>query len=684
MDTWDLKRIKAFKHAAEKPLLLDILFAGVLSWAVLRKAAADDHVAMGDVIVAFVAFVAVLLRRVRPRVALGIAVASTVGAILHGVSNPGLIAALGVITYSIAAHTSRRKGLACALLGSALIYVTGLIVAPGDWWRFESLAVFAWIFMAAAVGDAVRTHKAYIHEVEERARHAEQTREDEARRRVMDERVRIARELHDVVAHHIAVISVQAGAAAHVLDRSPEQVGPVLAHIREASDTVLREIQSVVGVLRNEDEATSTEPAPGLARLPELLTALESAHFSVRSQQRGPTRDLPALVDLAAYRIVQEALTNAHKHGTGPVRLLIEYAPSGIILEVTNEIRPGSPGATRATTASGAATGPAAAGSSAAGSVAGGLGAAGLGAAGLGANGLGANGAGAAGSVLGGSGSRGSVENGSGYGLLGMRERAVAAGGQVTAAPLGDGRFRVHAVLPTEHHAPATAPDPGYKSGVEDGGTGRDCVGVAGVLGAIGVPDALHVRNAARAALGVPHLLDTRNAARAALSVPGLLDRRDTARTALGIPDVRSATRAALGASGAVDIRGAVRALSGFDALNAFGGAGLLAGVGTLAGTTTPSPARPQNQADRPTNPDVRQAPTSQQTSEPRQVPDSQRTSEPRQVPDSQRTSEPRQVPEPQRTSESQRFPASPGRQGSLHHSAEKQSSQPDGPETAP
>ncbi|WP_203839344.1 sensor histidine kinase, partial [Winogradskya humida] len=398
MDTWDLKRIKAFKHAAEKPLLLDILFAGVLSWAVLRKAAADDHVAMGDVIVAFVAFVAVLLRRVRPRVALGIAVASTVGAILHGVSNPGLIAALGVITYSIAAHTSRRKGLACALLGSALIYVTGLIVAPGDWWRFESLAVFAWIFMAAAVGDAVRTHKAYIHEVEERARHAEQTREDEARRRVMDERVRIARELHDVVAHHIAVISVQAGAAAHILERRPDQVGPALAHIREASDTVLREIQSVVGVLRNEDEATSTEPAPGLARLPELLTALESAHFSVRPQQRGLARELPALVDLAAYRIVQEALTNAHKHGIGPVRLLIEYAPSGVILEVTNEIRPGSPAATRPTTASGATAGSGRAGLSAAGSVAAGLSAAGSVAAGLSAARLGAARLGAAGS----------------------------------------------------------------------------------------------------------------------------------------------------------------------------------------------------------------------------------------------------------------------------------------------
>ncbi|AGL18524.1 sensor histidine kinase [Actinoplanes sp. N902-109] len=397
METRDLARIKAFKEAAHKPLVLDVLLAFALSWAA-TKAAVDGRPATGDIVVAVVAFLAVLLRRVRPLVALGIATASTIGAVWHGVSNPGLIVALGVITYSIAAHTSRREGWICALTASSLVYLTGLIISPQDWWRFESLGVFAWIFMAAALGDAVRSQRAYIREVEDRAQRAEQTREEEARRRVVDERVRIARELHDIVAHHIAVISVQAGAAAHVAERQPEQIGPALAQIRESSGTVLREIQSVVGVLRGDEPggtgSESTEPTPGLARLPELLASFETAGFPVRLRRRGAERPLPAVTDLAAYRIAQEGLTNACKYGIGPIRLLVEYAPSGVIIEISNEIRPAP------------------------------------------------------------------AEPGTGYGLLGMRERATSAAGFVSAGPTGDGRFRVHAVLPTEATAPAPHPPP--------------------------------------------------------------------------------------------------------------------------------------------------------------------------------------------------------------------------------
>ncbi|MFI5493645.1 sensor histidine kinase [Actinoplanes sp. NPDC051859] len=368
------------KVAASHPLVLDVLLALVLAYAVFR-ATVDDVVTRTDVVVAGVAFVAVLLRRLRPYLALVCATAATVGAVMREVRNPGLIVALGVITYSIAAQSGRRQGWLAALAASSLVYLSGLIVAPGDWWRTETLGIFAWIFLAAAAGDAARTHRAYVREVEERARHAEQTREEEARRRVMAERVRIARELHDVVAHHIAVISVQAGAAAHVLERRPDQVSAVLAHIREASDTVLQEIQSVVGVLRGYDEEDSTEPAPGLARLPELLAGLAAAGFTVRWQQRGEPRSLPALADLAAYRIVQEGLTNAHRYGDGSADLLVEYTATGVVLEVGNVAHPDP------------------------------------------------------------------QPVGSGYGLLGMRERA-AAGGRVSAGPTGDGRFRVHATLP--------------------------------------------------------------------------------------------------------------------------------------------------------------------------------------------------------------------------------------------
>ncbi|TCC00473.1 two-component sensor histidine kinase [Micromonospora zingiberis] len=396
METRNAVRFSALRQAVGRPLLLDLLLAVVLSIAVLRKAAEDGQPAFGDMLIATVAFVAVLLRRIRPWLALGISTVATAGAIWHGVSNPGLIIAIGVITYSIAAHTDRRRGWTCAVAASSVVYLTGLVVAPDNWWRLEVLGVFAWIFLAAAVGDARRTQRAYILEVEARAHRAEQTRDEEARRRVVEERLRIARELHDVVAHHIAVINVQAGAAAHVLERQPERIGPVLAHIREASDTVLKEIQTVVGMLRGPGETESTEPTPGLAQLPELLAGLAAAGFRVRHQQRGPARELPALVDLAAYRIVQEALTNAHRYGLGTAGLLVEYTPGGVVLDIDNEIRPFPPA------------------------------------------------------------------SGAGYGLVGMHERAASAGGRVSAGPTDDGRFRVHAALPTDEprHHPADPPAP--------------------------------------------------------------------------------------------------------------------------------------------------------------------------------------------------------------------------------
>jgi signal transduction histidine kinase len=183
----------------------------------------------------------------------------------------------------------------------------------------------------------------------------------------------------------------------------------VLAHIREASDNVLKEIQSVVGVLRSPEEPDSTEPVPGLGRLPDLLAGLQSAGFGVDRRQDGESRELPALVDLAAYRIVQEALTNAHKHGDGGAGLRIGYADDGVVIEVVNGLRAGA------------------------------------------------------------------VHPGSGYGLVGMRERAASAGGTVSAGVTVDGVFRVYAVLPTEAPVPAAAneeprPEPPAPASLKDCG----------------------------------------------------------------------------------------------------------------------------------------------------------------------------------------------------------------------
>ncbi|XVU26373.1 sensor histidine kinase [Actinoplanes sp. CA-054009] len=358
-------------------LLWDLLIAVLLGWATIKLEEAQGE--RRYVLLTTIAVLAVFARRRWPLPTLAVVTVATLVTIAVKAPSGGLLLALGVVMYAV---PFRPREYACAV--SAAIFVTGLIADTSSWWNIQSLAAFSWIFGGAGLGLGVRSRRAYIAEVTERARQAEQTREEEARRRVMDERLRIARELHDVVAHHIAVISVQAGAAGHVLQKHPEQVWPVLGHIRDAADTVLREIQSVIGVLRDPDEADTTEPTSGLDRLPELLSGLGAAGFRVRLDQRGSPRMLPAMTDLAAYRIVQEALTNAHRYGDGAASLDISYEADAITLDVTNTIVP----------------------------------------------------------------YRVNTRSGSGFGQIGMRERAAAAQGTLTTGPDGDGRYRVHAVLP--------------------------------------------------------------------------------------------------------------------------------------------------------------------------------------------------------------------------------------------
>jgi signal transduction histidine kinase len=294
----------------------------------------------------------------------------------------------GVLTYSAALSGPRRRPWFYAMVMWGSLMLCGSVVYLADWWSTDQLTTFAITFGGAAAGDSVRMRRAYVAEVTERARQAETSRDEEARRRVTDERLRIARELHDVVAHHIAVISVHAGAAGHVLRTEPEKVWPVLGHIRTAADTVLHEIKSVVSVLRDPADVPSTEPAPGVARLPELLTGLSAVGFAVRHRQRGEPRALPAVVDLAAYRIAQEALTNAHRYGDGGATLELEYTADTVSIDVTNRVA-----------------------------------------------------------------RYGDGRPGPGFGLLGMRERAVAARGTIEAGPVAGGLFRVRAELPTDERA---------------------------------------------------------------------------------------------------------------------------------------------------------------------------------------------------------------------------------------
>lgn len=200
-----------------------------------------------------------------------------------------------------------------ALASVALVFAVSGVAEILAFDAVRALSVVGWALVLLLAGEIARSHRAYVREVQQRAAEAERTREEEARRRATEERLRIARELHDVVAHSISLINVQAGAAAHRRD-DPEAAYDALDRIKEASRDTLRELRSTLGVLRQVDGGAPTAPVPSLERVGELAEQTTAAGLPVRLETEGADAPLPAAVDLAAYRIVQEALTNALRH----------------------------------------------------------------------------------------------------------------------------------------------------------------------------------------------------------------------------------------------------------------------------------------------------------------------------------------------------------------------------------
>lgn len=239
-----------------------------------------------------------------------------------------------VALYTLALHHRRRDAVLGAVV-TAVVVIAALGVLD-DWRSPTTYAVIAWSGLAAAIGIAVGGQRAVVAAAVERARQAEQSREEEAQRRVAEERLRIARELHDVVAHHISVVTVQSGVALHLLDTQPDAARAALGHVREASREVLAEMSSLVGLLRTTEDSGTTAPAPGLAGLDDLVESMRRTGLHVTLHEEGARSPLPPLVDLTAYRVVQESLTNAHKHGSGSVDLRIAHGPSATVIEVSN------------------------------------------------------------------------------------------------------------------------------------------------------------------------------------------------------------------------------------------------------------------------------------------------------------------------------------------------------------
>jgi signal transduction histidine kinase len=270
-------------------------------------------------------------------------------AAFSGAGAAGLVVASAIAMFAVAVRNDRRTTVVVAAVAAVAVVGLSLLSAIVGLFDPRDLQFAVTIGFAAAAGDAARSHRAYIEAITERAVRAEETRESEARRRVAEDRLRIARDLHDTVAHQISVISLNAGVASSALESRPEAARDALATIRSASRTVLGEIGDLLELLRAESDDPSTDasrtaPQPGLDRLEELMGRFAESGLDVTLRVEGDPGRLPEAVDRVAYRVIQEALTNAHKHGIEHrAHLLIEVAADDARIVVTNPIDGGAP-----------------------------------------------------------------------------------------------------------------------------------------------------------------------------------------------------------------------------------------------------------------------------------------------------------------------------------------------------
>jgi signal transduction histidine kinase len=283
--------------------------------------------------------VALLFRRRLPTVTLAVVMTITVLYVLRGyVFGPVFLSPVVAIVSAVAAG-HRRSAWLIALAGLAVLGVLGALTPFGPfrlaYWTFgHTLIVMTWLLLILTGAEVIRIRR-------ERAVEMRRTRAEEERRQASEERLRIARELHDVLAHNISMINVQAGVALHLLDERPEQARTALSAIKEASKDALAEVRSVLGVLRQVNESAPRSPAAGLARLEEVVSRARVAGITVRTETTGDPRALPTGVDLAAFRIIQESLTNVTRHAgpgvTASVR--IEYGGDELLIEVVDDGR---------------------------------------------------------------------------------------------------------------------------------------------------------------------------------------------------------------------------------------------------------------------------------------------------------------------------------------------------------
>jgi signal transduction histidine kinase len=384
------RAIRAHPHLADAATAL-VVFAATMITAFAGHQAASVNAAIA-IPVAVLACGVLAVRRHLP---LGALAVSAIGAELFlaettTTDNVLILLAPAIALYTVADLVERRRGLTIAACALAALIAAHVLIRSGHLGP-QNLALAALGALAIAAGDSARNRRAYLTELEQRTERAESDRELAAHRRVAEERLRIARDLHDSVGHHLALIGVQSEVAGRAIDRDGPAAREALVHVKSASRTALQELSDTVSLLRQPGDPVITVeiPALGLDRLDELIETMRTSGLVIDCQTDGTSVPLSPAVGFTAYRVIQESLTNVRKHsGTRRVRLTVEYEPHAVRITVDN-----------------------------------------LGAA-----------------VA----ERGhqSADPVGGHGIAGMRERVLALGGNFTAGPDRSGSFRVAAALP--------------------------------------------------------------------------------------------------------------------------------------------------------------------------------------------------------------------------------------------
>ena len=395
-----------------RPLHVDAVIAAslaVVSLASLFVDVTDDGTgtmphpidALGVVLVLLTCLPLAVRRRLPVLALLAVAVPTFVELTLNYNGGGGVGLVVGV--YTVAAYRGRTPAVAALFLGWTTFFGT-LPFTPVEVDVASILAVLGIVFGAFAFGRSIAFRRAYTSELEKRAERLQEDRATQLRAVVTEERSRIARELHDVVAHHVSVMTVQASAAQRTIERNPAAAREAMAAVESTGRAALVEMRRMVDVLRAADQpSTELAPQPGLADLAGLVESVREAGVPVEVSVSGTVRQLDAGVDLVAYRVAQEALTNVMKHaGRARASVEVAYRDDDVLVRVDDDGRGADLGDGRP---------------------------------------------------------------GGGHGLLGMRERVVLFGGQLQAGPRTGGGFRVRVVLPTVPRpvpaaACAAAPDP--------------------------------------------------------------------------------------------------------------------------------------------------------------------------------------------------------------------------------